>query len=63
MLCLHMSTLCVSSIFNETVNTLGLPIYAKQESRKFDRGTDLHTQSNPLPLCLRPSVLVKVTAG
>ena len=49
--------------FNETVNTLGLPIYAKQEPRKFDRGTDLHTQSNPLPLCLRPSVLVKVTAG
>lgn len=49
--------------FNETVNTLRLPIYAKQEPRKFDRGTDLHTQSNPLPLCLRPSVLVKVTAG
>lgn len=49
--------------FNETVNTLGLPIYAKQEPRKFDRGTDLHTQSNPLPLCLRPAVLVKVTAG
>ena len=49
--------------FNETVNTLGLPIYAKQEPRKFDRGTDLHTQSNPLPLCLRPAVLVKVTAS
>jgi len=49
--------------FNETVNTLGLPIYAKQEPRKFDRGTELHTQSNPLPLCLRSSVLVKVTAG
>ena len=49
--------------FNETVNTLGLPIYAKQEPRKFDRGTDLHTQSNPLPLCLRPAVLVKITAS
>lgn len=48
--------------FNETVNTLGLPIYAKQEPRKFDRGTELHTQSNPLPMCLRPGVLVKVTA-
>jgi hypothetical protein len=34
--------------FNETVNTLGLPLYAKQCPRKFDRGTDLHTQSNPL---------------
>lgn len=31
--------------FNETVNTLGLPLYAKQCPRKFDRGTELHTQS------------------
>lgn len=49
--------------FNETVNTLGLPLYAKQTARKFDRGIEIHTQSNPLPLCLRPSVLVKVTAS
>ncbi len=49
--------------FNETVNTLGQPVYAKQEPRKFDRGTDLHTQSNPLPMCHRPGVLVKVTAS
>lgn len=48
--------------FNETVNTLGRPLYAKQELRRFDRGTDLHTQSNPLPLCLRPAVLVKFVA-
>lgn len=47
--------------FNETVNTPGLPLYAKQEPRKFDRGTDLHTQSNPLPMCHRPGVLVKLT--
>ena len=47
--------------FNETVNTLGQAIYAKQEPRKFDRGTDLHTQSNPLPMCHRPGVLVKLT--
>jgi len=49
--------------FNETVNTLGQPLYAKQEPRKFDRGTDLHTQSNPLPMCHRPGVLVKLTAA
>ena len=49
--------------FNEAVNTLGLPLYAKQTARKFDRGIEIHTQSNPLPLCLRPSVLVKVTAS
>ncbi len=47
--------------FNETANTLGLPLYAKQEPRKFGRGTDLHTQQNPLPICLRPEVLVKAT--
>ncbi len=48
--------------FNETVNTLGQPLYAKQAPRPFDRGTDLHTQSNPLPMCHRPGVLVKLTA-
>ena len=47
--------------FNETVNTLGQPLYAKQDARKFERGTDLHTQSNPLPMCHRPGVLVKLT--
>jgi len=46
--------------FNETANTLGRPLYAKQEPRKFDRGTDLHTQSNPLPMTHRPAVLVKL---
>jgi hypothetical protein len=48
--------------FNEAVNTLGQPLYAKQEPRKFDRGTDLHTQSNVLPICHRPGVLVKLKA-
>ena len=47
--------------FNETVNTIGQTLYAKQEPRKFDRGTDLHSQSNPLPMCHRPGVLVKLT--
>ncbi|MBF0141094.1 MAG: major capsid protein [Magnetococcales bacterium] len=47
--------------FIETVNTLGLPLYAKQEPVHFDRGTYLHTQSNPLPICNRPELLVKVT--
>ncbi|QDH18923.1 major capsid protein [Wolbachia endosymbiont of Carposina sasakii] len=48
--------------FNETVNTLGQPLYAKQEPRRFDRGTDLHTQSNPLPMCHRPATLIKIVA-
>jgi hypothetical protein len=48
--------------FNETVNTLGQSLYAKHAPRQFDRGTDLHTQSNPLPMCHRPGVLVKLTS-
>lgn len=47
--------------FNETVNTPGLPYYAKQQERDFNQGWDLYTESNPLPMCLRPAVLVKVT--
>lgn len=46
--------------FLETANTLGLPLYAKQKVRDFERGVDLHFQSNPLPLCLRPALLVTV---
>ncbi len=49
--------------FNESVNTLGQEVYAKQEPRKFERGTDLHTQSNPLPVCHRPGILVKIKAS
>lgn len=47
--------------FVETVNTMGRPIYAKQERQKFDTGIDLHTQSNPLHICTRPASLVKGT--
>jgi len=49
--------------FNETVNTLGQVYYAKQEPRDMGRGTNIHTQSNPLALCLRPGVLVECTAA
>lgn len=47
--------------FNETANTVGLPYYAKIGERKHGRGYELHTQSNPLPLCQRPAVVVKLT--
>ena len=40
---------------------MGQVLYAKQQPRKFERGTDLHTQANPLPMCHRPGVLVKLT--
>jgi hypothetical protein len=41
--------------FNETVGTIGQLYYAKIEPRKFNRGYDAHTQSNPLPMCMRPA--------
>lgn len=56
------STYFAPADFNETANTLGQVLYAKQQPRKFERGTDLHTQANPLPMCHRPGVLVKLTA-
>lgn len=56
-------TLFAPADFLETVNTLGLEIYSKQVERKFGRGIDLHTQSNPLPICYRPGVLVKFTVS
>lgn len=54
-------TLFAPADFVETANTIGLELYAKQEPRKFGRGIDIHTQSNPLPICYRPGVLVKCT--
>lgn len=49
--------------FSETVNTLALPIYAKQEPRKYNRGMDLHVQANQLPACLKPKALVKLVSS
>lgn len=48
--------------FNETVNTSALPYYAKQDTKKFDRGFDLHVQSNQLPVVAKPKALVKLTS-
>jgi hypothetical protein len=56
-------TLYAPADFIETANTLGRPLYAKQQNAKFDRGVDVHTQSNPLPICYRPGVLVKLAMG
>lgn len=49
--------------FIETVNTIGLPIYAKQapDPSGFNRYVALHTQSNPLMLCTRPRAVIKLT--
>lgn len=47
--------------FMETVNTPGQPFYAKTKVMDYDKGVEIHTQSNPLPMCLRPALLVKGT--
>lgn len=45
--------------FVETVNTVGLPLYAKQEPMRFNKGIWMHTQQNPLAMCTRPLCLIK----
>jgi hypothetical protein len=55
-------TIYAPADFLETVNTIGIPLYAKQETRQYNRGVNLHMQSNPLPMCFRPGVLVKMAA-
>jgi hypothetical protein len=41
----------------ETVNTLALPRYAKQRVIDFDKGVEIETQQNVLPLCTVPTAL------
>ena len=47
--------------YMETVNTEGLPFYAKQIPMEFDKGIKVECQSNPLPICLKPAVVQKLT--
>lgn len=45
----------------ETVNTLGVPYYAKQEVMRMAKGVEVEAQSNPLHLCTRPRAIHKLT--
>jgi len=47
----------------ETVNTMALPRYAKQEVMPFDKGVELESQMNVLPICTRPRVLINAKAA
>jgi len=48
--------------FEETVNTIGLPLYAKMaQDQELNRWTKVHTQMNPLAMLLRPRAVVKLT--
>lgn len=45
----------------ETVNTLGLPYYARQYLAPNGKRVELESQSNPLSLCTRPKAVFKLT--
>lgn len=49
--------------YNETVNTIGLPYYAKAEEMPFGKGIALEAQSNPINLCTRPRAVIKLTVS
>ena len=47
--------------YMETVNTMGMPFYAKPEIMDYDKGVAVEMQSNPLTFCTRPRAIVKMT--
>lgn len=47
----------------ETVNTIGIPYYTKQELMRFGKGIDVESQSNPLNLNTRPESVVRLKAA
>lgn len=49
--------------YMETVNTEGLPFYAKQKLLDYDKGVEVECQSNPLPVCLKPALIQKLTVS
>ena len=49
--------------YMETVNTNGLPYYAKQELMPFDKGVELQAQTNVIHMNNRPNSVVKLTTS
>jgi hypothetical protein len=47
--------------YNDTVNTIGLPLYARNFPDPKGRFQELEVQSNPLTICTRPRTLVQGT--
>lgn len=47
----------------DAVGTEGLPFYAQQVPLDRNVGIRIHTQSSPLPICMKPRVLVKGTTS
>jgi hypothetical protein len=44
----------------ETVNTVGLPIYARQLARPDGSAIDIKTEASPLPVNKRPRLAVRI---
>lgn len=49
--------------YMETVNTEGIPYYAKQEVMRFNKGVELESQSNPINFCTLPETVIKVSSA
>ena len=47
--------------YEETVNTEGLPFYAKQYSSQNGKGRHLEVQMNAISICTRPKALRRLT--
>jgi hypothetical protein len=56
-------TLYAPADYIETVNTVGLPRYAKQFRMPNDKGINMEIQSNALNYCVRPKVLIQGKRG
>jgi len=58
-----MQTIYAPADYIETVNTVGLPFYAKQQLMDFDKGVEIETQSNPLCINTRPRTVIRITGA
>lgn len=47
--------------YNDTVNTIGLPSYAKGIPKRDDTGWDIQMQTNPIHINTRPRAVIKAT--
>jgi hypothetical protein len=47
--------------YEDTVNTMGLPMYAQGIRMPNGKGWDVEMQSNPIHLCTRPAAIIKAT--
>lgn len=49
--------------YEETVNTVGLPLYARQYAMQNGKGRHLEAQMNAISICTRPEALRKLTVN